>query len=88
MNARHLAEYATRYLDGHRALVLDLEGLRFFGTDGLVALDDIRRHCAMQGIEWSVIPGRSVMKLLEISGDSDTFPLSDSVPDVWNKLAL
>ncbi|KRQ23395.1 MULTISPECIES: STAS domain-containing protein [Mycobacteroides] len=88
VNARHLAEYATRYLDGHRALVLDLEGLRFFGTDGLVALDDIRRHCAMQGIEWSVIPGRSVMKLLEISGDSDTFPLSDSVPDVWNKLAL
>ncbi len=53
-----------------------------------MALDDIRRHCAMQGIEWSVIPGRSVMKLLEISGDSDTFPLSDSVPDVWNKLAL
>lgn len=29
VNANHLAEYATRYLDGHRTLVLDLQGLRF-----------------------------------------------------------
>ncbi|WP_078312961.1 MULTISPECIES: STAS domain-containing protein [unclassified Mycobacterium] len=88
VNAGHLTEYATRYLDGHRTLVLDLEGLRFFGTDGLVALDEIRRHCAMQGIEWSVIPGRAVRKLLDISGDSSTFPVSDSIPEVWRKLAL
>lgn len=88
VNAGHLTEYATRYLDGHRALVLDLEGLRFFGTDGLVALDEIRRHCAVEGIDWSVIPGRAVAKLLEISGDSSTFPMSDSIPEVWRKLAL
>lgn len=88
VNASHLSEYATRYLDGHRALVLDLEGLRFFGTDGLVALDEIRRHCAIEGIDWSVIPGRAVAKLLDISGDSSTFPLSDSIPEVWSKLAL
>lgn len=88
VNASHLTEYATRYLDGHRALVLDLQGLRFFGTDGLVALDEIRCHCAMQGTEWSLIPGRAVAKLLEISGDSSTYPLSDSMPEVWRKLAL
>ncbi|OHT82862.1 STAS domain-containing protein [Mycobacteroides saopaulense] len=88
VNARHLVEYATRYLDGHRTLVLDLQGLQFFGTDGLVALDQIRRHCAVQGIEWSVVPGRAVTKLLDISGDSSTFPLSDSIPEVWRKLAL
>ncbi len=88
VNASHLTEYATRYLDGHRALVLDLEGLRFFGTDGLLALDEIRRHCAIQGIDWSVIPGRAVAKLLDISGDASTFPLSDSMPEAWEKLAL
>ncbi len=88
VNASHLTEYAMRYLDGHRALVLDLKGLRFFGTDGLVALDEIRRRCAMQGIEWSVIPGRAMTKLLDISGDSSTFPLSDSISEVWRKLAM
>jgi anti-anti-sigma factor len=87
VNAGHLTEYATRYLDGHRALVLDLQGLQFFGTEGLVALDGVRRHCAMHGTEWSVIPGRAVTKLLEISGGSNTFPLSDSVPEAWRRLA-
>ena len=88
VNAGHLTEYATRYLDGHRALVLDLESVEFFGTDGLVALDEIRCHCAKQGTEWSLIPGRAVTKLLDISGDGSTYPLSDSMPEVWRQLAL
>lgn len=87
VNANHLAEYATRYLDGHRTLVLDLQGLRFFGTDGLVALDRVRRHCKAQGIDWTVIPGDAVTKLLTLSGDMAAYPVNDAIPDVWKKLA-
>ncbi|MGH3726264.1 MAG: STAS domain-containing protein [Mycobacterium sp.] len=86
VNAGHLAEYATSHLEGHRNLILDLQGLQFFGTDGLAALNEIQRHCAGEGVDWLVVPSKAVTRLLDISGGRN-FPLGNSVPGLWNKLA-
>src|SRR5271156_6250444 len=65
-NAHTLTEYSLTCLARGCGLVLDLTGLEFFGAVGFSALHRISVGCAHAGIDWALVPGAAVSRLLRI----------------------
>jgi len=69
-------EHAAR--DG--GLVIDVEGVTFIDSSGLRVLLDLRSRVEPAGVTLRAAP-RSVRRLLELTGLSDSFLLEDAVAD-------
>jgi anti-anti-sigma factor len=69
-NADCYVNYTLRHVNEDRPLVLDLSSLDFCGTEGFLAVLKIRCYCKHHGVEWSLVSGEAVDRLLEI-GDAD-----------------
>jgi anti-anti-sigma factor len=78
-NAANLADYFDLCIAHCTPLILDLSGLKFFGTDGFSALHLINVKCAGANLRWSVVPSSGVTRLLRICDPDHTLPLIESV---------
>jgi anti-anti-sigma factor len=78
-NAAHLADYFDLCIAHCTPLILDLSGLKFFGTDGFSALHLINVKCAGANLRWAVVPSNGVTRLLRICDPDHTLPLIESV---------
>lgn len=78
-NASAFTDYAIVTAVRCRALILDLSGLEFFGTEGFSALHRVSVRCARAEIEWMVVPGAAVSRLLRICDPHGSLPTVDSV---------
>jgi anti-sigma B factor antagonist len=65
-----------------RDLVVDLAGVNFFGTAGLVALDELDRHATAAGgsIRLSQLPA-PVRRLLAVTGSANRFDILEHGSD-------
>ncbi len=84
-NAQDFVTYALRHADAVNHLVLDLEGLEFFGASGFSALHTLNVRCAADGTEWAMVPGKAVTRLLQICDPDTTLPVA---PDVDAALGI
>ena len=78
-NASQLADYVDRCVTESAAVVVDLSGLKFFGTAGFSALHLINVRCAGANQRWALVPSNAVSRLLRICDPDNTLPLVDSV---------
>jgi anti-anti-sigma factor len=78
-NAAQLADYFDLCIAHSTPLVLDLSGLKFFGTDGFSALHLINVKCAGANLRWAIVPSNGVTRLLRICDPDHTLPLIESV---------
>ncbi len=78
-NATDLADYVERCVAQSTAVVVDLSGLKFFGTAGFSALHLINVRCAGADLRWAVVPSEAVSRLLRICDPDNTLPLVTSV---------
>ncbi|WP_428342048.1 STAS domain-containing protein [Mycobacterium sp.] len=78
-NAAQLADYFDLCIAHSTPLVLDLSGLKFFGTAGFSALHLINVKCAGANLRWAVVPSNGVTRLLRICDPDHTLPLITSV---------
>lgn len=78
-NARDLAEYIETVLDGKRRLIVDLRGLTFFGTQGFSALHYVNVTCSRRDVNWVVVPGAEVDRLLRICDPEGGLPVADTL---------
>jgi anti-anti-sigma factor len=78
-NAQTLTEHAFSETARYRALILDLSGLEFFGTEGFSALHRISVDCAHVGKSWMMVPSAAVNRLLRICDPHGSLPTADSV---------
>jgi anti-anti-sigma factor len=78
-NADTLTEYTRGHLTRCRALILDLRGLDFFGTEGFSALHRICVCCARAGIGWAVVPGEAVSRMLRIGDPQGLLPAATTI---------
>ena len=78
-NASTLAEYAFVNAVRCRGLILDLNGVTFFGTDGFSALHRVSVRCAHADIGWMLVPGAAVSRLLRICTPHGSLPTVDTV---------
>lgn len=78
-NARGLAEYVEAVLDAKRRLIVDLRGLTFFGTQGFSSLHYVNVTCSRHDVNWVLLPGREVGRLLTICDPEGGLPVADSL---------
>jgi len=78
-NARDLAEYAESHATRSGQLILDLTRLKFFGTAGFTALHTVNVSCCRDGIEWLLVPGDEVSRLLRVADPQGVIPLAATV---------
>jgi anti-anti-sigma factor len=78
-NAQEFVDYALRHAPHIDRLVLDLTGVEFFGTSGFSALHTVNVRCAGEKIQWALVPGRAVTRLLRICDPDSALPISRSV---------
>ena len=78
-NARQLAEYVEGELDAKRSLIVDLRGLSFFGTQGFSSLHYINVTCSRREVNWVVIAGREVSRLLRICDPERALPVAETL---------
>src|SRR4029078_8064745 len=56
-NARALGAFVAGHTGGSKQLVLDLNDVEFFGTEGFAALHYVSVHCARHDVDWLFIGG-------------------------------
>ena len=77
-------ENIERNLPGYRQLVLDLSRLEFFGTAGYSVLHRVHSRCARAGVDWVLVPGPEVQRLLRVCDPDGIMP---SAPNIVSAVA-
>ncbi len=85
VNARALGHYVERHIGISKQLVLDLRAVDFFGGQGFTALYYISVLCARSDVDWAIIGGPPVGRVLSICDPGNDLPL---VNDLASALAL
>jgi anti-anti-sigma factor len=85
-NSQAFVEFALRNAATTKVLILDLTGVEFFGTAGFSALHTFNVQCAGERVEWALVPGTAVNRVLRICDPDATLPASDSVEDASAEL--
>ena len=77
--APDLGEHIERNLAGYRQLVLDLSGLEFFGTAGYSVLHRVHARCAHSGMDWVLVPGPEVERLVRVCDRDGLLPTAPNI---------
>lgn len=88
------ASTETSLLDGivaslspYRQLVLDLSRVDFFGTAGYSTLHRLDSHCADAAIDWVLIGGPEVRRLMRLCDPDGIFPTAANIVSAVATLA-
>lgn len=78
-NSARLFAYVDDHVRGYKQLVLDLSRLTFFGTAGFSALETINRQCARRSIDWVLVAGTEVARLLRVCDTDGALPVAGNI---------
>ena len=87
-NAHEFVDHVLRAVPRAERLVLDLNGVDFFGTAGFSALHTVNVRCAADRVEWVMVPSQAVLHLLRICDPDSALPRCDSISaalDTWRR---
>ena len=73
-NRHALGRFVQRHTRVSGQLVLDLSEADFFGSQGFTSLYYASVHCARRDVDWMVIAGRSVLRILRICDPDGELP--------------
>jgi anti-anti-sigma factor len=74
-----LGKTIERNLAGYRQLVLDLSRLEFFGTAGYAVLHRVHARCAHSGMDWVLVPGPEVERLVRVCDRDGLLPTAPNI---------
>lgn len=86
-NSGELLDYVGPLLPSYDQLVLDLSRLSFFGTDGYSALHTIDARCCRRGIDWVLVPGPEVSRVLRVCDAEEQFKTEGNIVSATAALA-
>jgi anti-anti-sigma factor len=86
-NLHHLTDYARSCLSAGHALVLDLSRLDFLGAQGIRSLLQIADDCGRSGIDWALVPGHAVNRLLRIFDNEAELPTAPSITEALERIS-
>lgn len=85
--ATDLSEAIERHVSGYRQLVLDLTHLEFFGTAGYSVLHRVHSRCARAAVDWVLVPGKEVQRLLRVCDPDGILPTASNIVSAVATLA-
>lgn len=80
-NALGFGRYVEADLESTSRLIVDLRALSFFGTQGFSILHRINVMCSRHNVNWVVIPGAEVERLLRICDPDRGLPVADTLDE-------
>jgi len=86
-SATQLSESIELHTDGYRQLVLDLSRLTFFGTAGYSVLHRVHSRCLPAAVEWVLVPGKEVERLLRVCDPDRILPTAPNIVSAVATLA-
>ncbi|WP_445167888.1 STAS domain-containing protein [Mycolicibacterium sp. Dal123E01] len=86
-NSGELLDYVEKLLSSYDQLVLDLSRLSFFGTDGYSTLHGINIRCSRHGVDWVLVPGPEVSRVLRVCDTEDMFKTESNIVSATAALA-
>jgi len=86
-NATQLAGYLERHVAIAGALVVDATAVDFFGAPALAALHRVDRCCASIGVNWRLIEGPAVRRVIRIC-DATDLPRAENVESALRELGV
>ena len=86
-NIDSVTAYTTRLAQAGDALLLDLSGVEFFAVQGISIFRALEDTCRSTKLPWALINSRAVERVLRVSGQSDTLPTANSVPEAMQYFA-
>jgi anti-anti-sigma factor len=87
-NGDQLSENVFRYAATASALVVDATAVDFCSLKGLRDLLELDQLCHDSGIQWALIAGGPLRRLLEATGVKSTLPVADSVSAALQSLTI
>ncbi len=78
-NSACLLTFVDDHVRGYKQLVLDLSRLTFFGTAGFSALQTINTRCARRSIDWVLVAGAEVARLLRVCDTEGALPIAANI---------
>lgn len=78
-NGRDLGRYVERHTATASQLIVDCTAVGFFGSQGFSALHYMSVSCSRIDVDWVIVPGREVRRMLRICDPHGELPLADSV---------
>ena len=78
-NGRALGRYVERHTGLSNQMILDLRAVDFFGTEGFTALYYIHVHCTGSDIDWIVIGGPPIRRILQICDPYHELPFGEDI---------
>lgn len=78
-NALTLGKYVETQLEGASRLVVDLRALNFFGVQGFSILHRINVMCSRYSVNWVVLAGTEVNRVLHVCDPDGGLPVADSM---------
>lgn len=85
--APDLFEGIAAQLTGYHQLVLDLSRIEFFGAAGYSVLHRLQVHCTRALIDWVVVTGPEVQRLLRVCDPDGIFPAAPNIVSAVAALA-
>lgn len=86
-NALALSKFVESRLDVTSRLIVDLRPLNFFGTQGFSILHRINVMCSRHNVNWVVITGAEVDRVLHICDPDGGLPVADSLEEAMASVA-
>jgi len=78
-NALSLGKHVEGELEGASRLVVDLRGLEFFGVQGFSILHRINVMCSRHSVNWVVLAGTEVDRVLRVCDPDGGLPVANSM---------
>jgi anti-anti-sigma factor len=78
-NRHALGRFIQRHTRVSKQLVLDLSEVDFFGSQGFTSLYYASVQCARRDVDWMVVAGRSVLRILRICDPDGELPVIEEL---------
>jgi anti-anti-sigma factor len=78
-NALSLGKHVEGELESASRLIVDLRGLEFFGIQGFSILHRINVMCSRHSVNWVVLAGTEVDRVLQVCDPDGGLPVANSM---------
>lgn len=79
VNGRALGRYIERHVRSSKQLVVDLRAVDFVGSQAFTTLYYIDVHCARADVDWIILGGHPVRRLLAVCDPEGELPLAEDL---------
>jgi anti-anti-sigma factor len=86
-NATKLVDYLERHVAIAEAVVVDTTAVDFFGAPALATLHRVDRCCALRGVNWRLVAGPALRRVLRACGSTD-LPQAENVASAVRQLGV